>query len=138
MTLPPPLSPGIGDILPPIPLQGDLVPRDALDLGEVPLLVAEGTDGPGPEPPLDAVQVEDVAAVPERDGEAVVVGGAGVGLVLDGGLVQGVPADGALGEWGRKSRREHMYWGQGRAGQGRGPPRCLGSAWGGSPRLNTL
>ena len=58
-----------------------------------------------------------MAAVPERDGEAVVVGGAGVGLVLDGGLVQGVPADGALGEWGRKSRRVSICIG-GRAGQG--------------------
>lgn len=72
------------------------VPRDALDLGKVPLLVAQGTDGARLEPSLDAIEVEDVSAVPERDAEAVVVGGARVGLVLDRRLVEGVAANGAL------------------------------------------
>eukprot|EP00566_Odontella_aurita_P026474 CAMPEP_0113541508 /NCGR_PEP_ID=MMETSP0015_2-20120614/9075_1 /TAXON_ID=2838 /ORGANISM="Odontella" /LENGTH=176 /DNA_ID=CAMNT_0000441431 /DNA_START=378 /DNA_END=910 /DNA_ORIENTATION=- /assembly_acc=CAM_ASM_000160 len=78
----------------PYQLQPQLtIPRNSLDLGEVPLLVAQRADAPRPEPPLDAVEVEDVPAVPERDAQPVVVRRAGVGLILDARLVQGIPAD---------------------------------------------
>jgi hypothetical protein len=70
--------------------------EDLLDLGELPLFVAERARAPGLEPALDAVEVEDVAAHAPRDAEAGVVRIArGVGLVLDAGLVQVVAADGA-------------------------------------------
>ena len=66
------------------------------DLGVVPLPVAQRAGRPGLEPALDAVQVEDVAAVAPRDRLARVVRVARrVGLVLDGRLVQVVAADGA-------------------------------------------
>ena len=71
------------------------VARDALDLGKVPLLVAKGADRPGPEPALDAVEMEDVAAIAEGNGQTIVIGRGWVGLILDGGLVEGVAADGA-------------------------------------------
>ena len=71
------------------------VPLDALDLGKVPLLVAKGADRPGPEPALDAVEMEDVAAIAEGNGQTIVIGRGWVGLILDGGLVEGVAADGA-------------------------------------------
>ena len=51
------------------------MPGDALDLRELPLLVAEGADAPRLQPALDAVQMEDVAAAAEGDREAVLVVG---------------------------------------------------------------
>ena len=72
------------------------VARDALDLGKVPLLVAKGADRPGPEPALDAVEMEDVAAIAEGNGQAIVIGRGWVGLILDGGLVERVATNGAL------------------------------------------
>ena len=39
--------------------------------------------------------MEDVAAIAEGNGQTIVVGRGRVGLVLDGGLVEGVAADGA-------------------------------------------
>ena len=71
------------------------VARDALDLRELPLLVAEGADASGFEPALDAVQMEDVAAAAEGDREAVLVVRRGVRLIFYGRLVERVPADGA-------------------------------------------
>ena len=46
-------------------------------------------------PALDAVEMEDVAAIAEGNGQTIVVGRGRVGLILDGGLVEGVAADGA-------------------------------------------
>ena len=66
-----------------------------LDLGELPLLVAERAVGARAQPLGDAVQVEDVAAGAPGDAQALLGGAGGVGLVLDGGLVEGVAADGA-------------------------------------------
>ena len=55
--------------------------QDLLDLCKIPLLVAQRAGRPGLQPPLDAVQVEDVAAAAPGDGEARVFGVArGVGL----------------------------------------------------------
>lgn len=47
------------------------------------------------EPLGDAVEVEDVPAVPPRDAETVFARGGRVGLVLDARLVQAVAANGA-------------------------------------------
>lgn len=71
------------------------VPRDAFDFCELPFFIAERADRARLEPALNAVQVKDVAAAPEGDGEAVFVVRARVGLVFDRGFVEGVPADGA-------------------------------------------
>ena len=68
---------------------------DFLYLGVVPFLVTEGTHAPGLHPALDAVEMEDVSAGSEGDRESVFVVRGGRGLVLDGGLVEGVAADGA-------------------------------------------
>ena len=71
------------------------VRRNLLDLGELPLAVAERADRARLQPARDAVEVEDVAAAAPRDRVAGVVGEAGVGLRLDGRLVQLVAANGA-------------------------------------------
>lgn len=69
------------------------VSGNALDLGKIPLLVAEGADTPGLQPALDAIEVKDVAAVSKGYRQTVVVGRRRIGLVLDRGLVQRVSAD---------------------------------------------
>ena len=72
------------------------ISRDALNLGKVPFLVAERTDGSCFQPTLDAIQVKDVSAISKGNGETVVVGWTGIGLILDRRLVEGVAANGAL------------------------------------------
>ncbi len=61
----------------------------------LPLAVAKRADGACLQPARDAIKVEDVAAAAPRDRVAGVVGEAGVGLRLDGRLVQLVAANGA-------------------------------------------
>ena len=65
-------------------------------LGKVPFLVAERTDGTGLQPALDAIQVKDVSTIAEGNAESIVVGGRRIGLVFDGGFVEGIAANGAL------------------------------------------
>jgi len=69
------------------------VPRNAFDLGELPLLGAQRAHALGLEPPLDTVQVEHVPAVGEGDGKAILVGGWRWCLILYGRLVQRVTAN---------------------------------------------
>ena len=61
----------------------------------LPLAVAKRADRARLQPARDAIKVEDVAAAAPRDRVAGVVGEAGVGLRLDGRLVQLVAANGA-------------------------------------------
>jgi hypothetical protein len=66
--LPPPLSSiAYIHLRPPYYLHPDAISRDPFDLREVPLLVTQGTYAPGLQPPLDAIEVEYVSAIPEGD-----------------------------------------------------------------------
>jgi len=66
---------------------------DLFDLGKLPLLVAQRAVRARAQPLGDAIQVEHVPAVAPRDGQPLLRGVRGVGLVLDGRLVQGVSAN---------------------------------------------
>ena len=58
-----------------LPLHPQLsVPRDALNLSEIPFLIAQGADGSSFQPSLDAVQMKDVATISKGDGKAIIIG----------------------------------------------------------------
>lgn len=72
------------------------VSRNSFNFGKVPFLVTERTNGTSFEPTLDAIQVEDVSAVSKSDAQSVVVGGTGIGLILNGGFVERIATNSAL------------------------------------------
>ena len=69
------------------------VPRNLLDFRVVPLSVAKGAYGARLLPALNAVEVEDVAAVPKGNRQPVLIGRRRVGLVLNAWLVERVAAN---------------------------------------------
>lgn len=79
-----------------IALKQTRIKTNTYNFGKIPFLVAEGTDGAGLEPTLDAIEVKDVTAIPKSNGQAIVVGRTGIGLILDGGFVERIAANGAL------------------------------------------
>ena len=64
------------------------VTGNALDLGKVPLLVAKRTNTTRLQPSLDAIEMEDMAAVSKGNGQSVIVRRRRVRLVLDRGLIE--------------------------------------------------
>jgi hypothetical protein len=72
------------------------IARNPLNLGKIPLLVAERTHTARFEPALDAVQVKDVPAVAKGNRQAIVVGGARIGLVFNRRFIQAIATNRAL------------------------------------------
>jgi hypothetical protein len=72
------------------------ISRNALNLGKIPLLVAERTHTPRLEPPLNAVQVKHVSTVAKGNAQAIVIGRGGIGLVLNRGFIERIATNGAL------------------------------------------
>ena len=72
------------------------ITRDTFDLGEVPFLVTQRAYTSSFQPSLDTIEMKDMAAITEGDGQSIVVGWARVGLVFNRRFIQTVTANGAL------------------------------------------
>lgn len=77
-------------------LHPNAIARNAFNLRKVPFLIAQRAHTPRLQPPLDTIQMEYMSAISKCNAKSIVIGRAGIGLIFNGGFVDGIATDGTM------------------------------------------